>query len=211
MHTESFELLPPERAPAARLGGQEGPRAMIDRPYHDYAVSALRELNRDLTSSQAQLEDQREDLAKRADSDIDDLRQLEGLVSDLRHQLAATDKELAARQRETRAVAGSAHPARGAPHPSGRTTNGWRRSPPSHIAAQRAFQPPLAGCTEGPAQAGLKRFSAGNSILTDFLAGAGPRHRSDLECNAHQTSRRSGGCRATRKCSLDASSLAGRV
>lgn len=84
---------------------------MVDRPYHDYATSALRELNRDLTSSQAQLEDQREDLAKRADSDIDDLRQLEALVSDLGHQLAATDKELAARQQETRAVAGRAHPA----------------------------------------------------------------------------------------------------
>ena len=133
-----FELLPPERARAARLGGQEGPRAMVDRPYHDYATSALRELNRDLTSSQAQLEDQREDLAKRADSDIDDLRQLEGLVSDLGHQLAATDRELAARQRETRAVAGSAHTAvtwRAAPV---RTHNQWvaQVTPKPHCRAK---------------------------------------------------------------------------
>ena len=83
---------------------------MVDRPYHDYASSALRELNRDLTSSQAQLEDQREDYAKRADSDIDDLRQLEVLANDLRHQLAAIDRELAARHREGPAVNGSGDP-----------------------------------------------------------------------------------------------------
>ena len=70
---------------------------MVDRPYHDYATSALRELNRDLTCSQAQLEDQREDYAKRADSDVDELRQLEVLVGDLGQQLAAIDKELSGR------------------------------------------------------------------------------------------------------------------
>ena len=115
---------------------------MVHRPYHDYTTSALRELT-DLTSSQAQLEDQRGDLAKRADSDVDDLRELEGLVSDLGHQLAATDKELVARQRETRAVAGSAHPAgtwRAAPAPDAQPMGGAghpqatlpRKEPSSH-------------------------------------------------------------------------------
>jgi hypothetical protein len=72
---------------------------MADRPYHDYATSALRELELDLSSSQAELEDERADYATRADADIDDLRRLDRLIGGLGHQLAAIDRELLARRR----------------------------------------------------------------------------------------------------------------
>lgn len=71
---------------------------MVDRPYHDYATSALRELIRDLTSSRAQLGDERADYSQRADADTDDLRQLEVLIADLDVQLALIDRELVARR-----------------------------------------------------------------------------------------------------------------
>jgi hypothetical protein len=73
--------------------------SMADRPYHDYATSALRELELDLSSSQAELEDERADYARRADADIDDLRRLDRLISGLGHQLAAIDRELLGRRR----------------------------------------------------------------------------------------------------------------
>ena len=84
---------------------------MVDRPYHDYSTSALRELSRDLASSQEQLEDQRADFGKRSGSDDDDLRQLDVLIDKLGHQLAAVDQELATRSRE--AAVAAAHGPRG--------------------------------------------------------------------------------------------------
>jgi len=87
------------------IQNNKDPRAMVDRPYHDYSTSALRELSRDLASSQLQLEDQRTDYVKRRGSDDDDLRQLEVLISTLGHQLAAVDQELVTRDRETAAAA----------------------------------------------------------------------------------------------------------
>lgn len=74
--------------------------SMADRSYHDYATSALRELELDLASSQGELQDERADYARRADADIDDLRRLDGLIGDLGQQLAAIDRELLARRRE---------------------------------------------------------------------------------------------------------------
>jgi hypothetical protein len=71
---------------------------MVDRPYHDYATSALRELIRDLTSSRAQLKDERADYARRADANVDDLGQLEVLIAELDLQLALIDRELVARR-----------------------------------------------------------------------------------------------------------------
>ena len=85
---------------------KKGNREMVDRPYHDYATSALRELSRDLASSQAQLDDQRADYVEPAGSDHDDLRELDALINDLGHELAAVDRELATRHRErTTAIA----------------------------------------------------------------------------------------------------------
>jgi len=82
---------------------------MVDRPYHDYSTSALRELSRDLVSSQVQLEDQRTDHVKLPGSDDDDLRQLEVLIDNLGHQLAAMDQELVRRDRETALAAAGGH------------------------------------------------------------------------------------------------------
>jgi hypothetical protein len=73
---------------------------MADRPYHDYSTSALRELTMDLLASQVELEDQRADYVKRAGLDDDDLRQVDGLIEDLGHQLAAVHHELATRERD---------------------------------------------------------------------------------------------------------------
>jgi len=106
---------------------------MVDRPYHDYATSTLRELSRDLASSQAQLDDQRADYIELSGSDHDDLRQLDALIEDLGHELAAVDRELATRHRAAgastrRAVAWGAGNARR------RVT---RREPKPHCRAKR--------------------------------------------------------------------------
>ena len=84
---------------------------MVNRPYHDYSTSALRELAVDLAASQAQIEDQRADYLKRAGSDDDDIRQLDVLIEDLDDRLAAVDRELVTRDR-VRAAANSSgdHP-----------------------------------------------------------------------------------------------------
>jgi hypothetical protein len=82
---------------------------MVHRPYHDYSAAALRDLSRDLASSQAQLEDQRADWVKRAGPENEDLRELDVLVSDLGNHLAAVDQELATRRRERAASAVSGH------------------------------------------------------------------------------------------------------
>jgi hypothetical protein len=77
---------------------------MVYRPYHGYSTSALRELSRDLSSSQAQLEDQRADYVQRGGSDRDDLRQFDVLISNLGDQVAAIDQEFVTRRRERAAV-----------------------------------------------------------------------------------------------------------
>lgn len=82
---------------------------MVDRPYHDYSTSALRELSMDLVCSQVQLEDQRADYGKLAGSDDDDLRQLDVLIKNLGHQLVAVDHELVTRDRETAGANASGH------------------------------------------------------------------------------------------------------
>lgn len=82
---------------------------MVDRPYHDYSTSALRELSMDLVCSQVQLEDQRADYGKLAGSDDHDLRQLDVLIKNLGHQLVAVDHELVTRDRETAAANASGH------------------------------------------------------------------------------------------------------
>lgn len=80
---------------------------MVVRPYHDYSTSALRELSRDLASSQVQVKDQRADYLRRGGSHDDDLRELDALIGDLGDQLAAVDRELGSRQRDrTTATAG---------------------------------------------------------------------------------------------------------
>jgi hypothetical protein len=89
-------------------GGQEGRKEMVDRPYHDYSTSALRELGRDLASSQAQLNDQRADYIEVAGSDHDELRRLDVLIDELGRKLAAIDRELDTRHRERTAVPASA-------------------------------------------------------------------------------------------------------
>ena len=81
---------------------------MVARPYHDYSTNALRELSSDLTACQVQLQDQRADCVERPDSKDDDLRQLEVLINNLGDQLAAVDRELVVRHRET-AVAAQRH------------------------------------------------------------------------------------------------------
>jgi len=75
-------------------------RTMVNRPYHDYSTTTLRELSRDLAASQAQLEDQRADCLERVGADGDDLRQVEVLITNLGRQLAIVDQELATRERE---------------------------------------------------------------------------------------------------------------
>lgn len=92
-----------------RSDAQEGPGAMVDRPYHHYSTSALRELTVDIASSQVQLEDQRADYVKRAGSDDDDLRRLDVLIKDLGDQFAAVDHELVTRKRERQAANASGH------------------------------------------------------------------------------------------------------
>jgi hypothetical protein len=109
---------------------------MVDRPYHDYATSALRELSRDLASSQAQLDDQRADYIELSGSDHDDLRQLDALIEDLGHELAAVDRELATRHRERTAAGASTRRAVtwGAGSARRRVT---RREPKPHCRAKR--------------------------------------------------------------------------
>jgi hypothetical protein len=77
---------------------------MVHRPFHGYSTSALRELSRDLGSSQAQLEDQRADYVKRAGSDYDDLRELDALITSLSNQILAVDQEVVSRRRERAAI-----------------------------------------------------------------------------------------------------------
>ena len=112
---------------------------MVDRPYHDYATNALRELSRDLVSSQIQLEDQRADYVMPGGSDADDLRQLDALVNQLVNQLAAVDRELVTRRRETVAAAPGRH--RGQTrHPSHVQTlspHVMRGNPKPHCRAKR--------------------------------------------------------------------------
>lgn len=112
---------------------------MVNRPYHDYSTSALRELSRDLASSQAQLEDQRADCLKRAGSDHDDLRQFDALINDFGHQLAAIDQEFVTRQRERAVVAASGH--RGVTWRAGRSPRSDPRvmqaNPKPHCRAKR--------------------------------------------------------------------------
>lgn len=97
---------------------------MVDRPYHDYSTSALRELGRDLASSQAQLDDQRADYMEVAGSDHDELRHLDILIDELARKLAAIDRELDTRHRERTAV-----------------TAGMRRGPTRHAATARTHLP----------------------------------------------------------------------
>ena len=82
---------------------------MVVRPYHDYSISALRELSGDLTASRVQLQDQRADYVKRPGSEDDDLRQLEALINSLGDQLAAVDQELVVRHQDTTAAAARGH------------------------------------------------------------------------------------------------------
>jgi len=118
---------------------------MVDRPYHGYSISALRELSSNLALSQAQLADQRADCVKRAGSGDEDLCQLDVLISSLDDQLAAVDQELVTRHRESAADGGNARP--GTAQRTGRVL---RNSPPAmranskpHCRAKRA---PAAVC-----------------------------------------------------------------
>lgn len=112
---------------------------MVDRRYHDYATSALRELMRDLTSSRTQLEDERADYAKRADVELEDLHRLDVLVRDLDAELAAIDKELVVRRRDRPTVTETARPGvmwhagRVRPH----TQRVMRVTPKPHCRAKR--------------------------------------------------------------------------
>ena len=112
---------------------------MVDRPYHHYSKSALRELTVDLVSSQVQLEDKRADHVKRAGSDDDDIRQLDVLIKDLAHQFAAADYELVTRGRD-RAEANASRPC-GTPRRPGRlreySSRAMRAAPKPHCRAKR--------------------------------------------------------------------------
>jgi hypothetical protein len=113
---------------------------MVNRPYHDYATSALRELSIDLAASQAQLQDQRADCVGRAGSGADDVRQLDFLINDLGYQLATLDQELVTRRRERTAAAASTD--RGVTGRPGRLrshrTRVIRATPKPHFRAKRA-------------------------------------------------------------------------
>ena len=105
-------LRPPPSSQSVRgvcLDAQGAPSTRVDWPYHDYSTSALRELTMDLESSQVQLADQRADYGKRAGPDDDDLCQLDVLIKNLGHQLAAVDHELVTRDRERAAANASGH------------------------------------------------------------------------------------------------------
>jgi hypothetical protein len=121
------------------LGGQEGRKEMVDRPYHDYSTSTLRELGRDLASSQAQLDDQRADYIEVAGSDHDELDQLDVLIDELGRKLAAIDRELDTRHRERTAV-----------------TEGMRRGATRHAASAWTHMPaePKPHCRAKGAPAG---------------------------------------------------------
>jgi hypothetical protein len=112
---------------------------MVDRPYHDYSTSALRELSMDLVSSQVQLEDQRADYGKLADSDGDNLRQLDVLIKNLGHQLVAVDHELVTRDQETPATNASGQCAIPRRPRRLRTYSPWliRTNPKPHCRAKR--------------------------------------------------------------------------
>ena len=112
---------------------------MVDRPYHEYSTNALREMSRDLASSQLQLEDQRADYVKPGGSDDDDLRQFDTLINTLGDQLAAVEQELATRHRETTAAVAGRH--RGEiRQPGDVQTHGpqvMRENPKPHCRAKR--------------------------------------------------------------------------
>jgi hypothetical protein len=111
---------------------------MVERPYHDYATSALCELRADLASSQAQLEDQRADYARRSGSHDDDLRELRFLLEDLGHHLAAVDRELARRDRASGAASRQRDPARQPGHVRRHDPRGTRHNPKPHCRAKMA-------------------------------------------------------------------------
>jgi len=116
---------------------------MVDRPYHDYSTSALRELSIDLASSQVLLEDQRADCVKGTCCVDDDLREFDVLINDLGDQLAAVSQELVTRHREREAAGVSAH--RGVTTRSARVPRYgpqvMGRNPKPHCRAKR---PPAA-------------------------------------------------------------------
>lgn len=80
---------------------------MVIRPYHDYSITALRELRIDLGSSQAQLRDQRSDYVTRGGSRDGGLHELDVLIENLGHQLAAVDQEIITRQRDGSTAVGN--------------------------------------------------------------------------------------------------------
>jgi len=92
---------------------------MVYRPYHSYSTSALRELSKDLSSSQAQLGDQRADYVMQAGLDQDDLHRFDVLVNRLGDQIAAIDQESITRQQGSTTIPPTGH--RGARGRPGRT------------------------------------------------------------------------------------------
>jgi hypothetical protein len=97
---------------------------MVVGPYHDYSTSALRDLRGDFASSRGQLEDQRSDYLIQGAFHGDQLRDLDVLIEDLVHQLAAIDQELLTRERE-RSPADASGPRAVTPH----RVCAWTHSP----------------------------------------------------------------------------------